>query len=158
MTTAADAPATRRFPLETLHARLEALTPHSLLALVMRLGVAAVFFISGRTKVDGVLTLSDTTFFLFAEEYRVPLLPPEGAAYLATWAEHLFPVLLVLGLFTRFSALALLGMTMVIQLFVIPTGWPTHLMWAGPMLYLISRGPGAWSVDRLTGLERSSRA
>jgi len=157
MTTAVHAP-TRRFPLAALHARLEALTPHSLLALVMRLGVAAVFFISGRTKVDGVLTLSDTTFFLFAEEYRVPLLPPDTAAYLATWAEHLFPVLLVVGLFTRFSALALLGMTVVIQLFVIPTGWPTHLMWAGPMLYLISRGPGAWSLDRLTGLERSPRA
>ncbi|MFT4956063.1 MAG: putative oxidoreductase [Brevundimonas sp.] len=149
---------TLNFSFSALHARLETLAPHSLLALVMRLGVAAVFFISGRTKVEGVITLTDTTFFLFAEEYRVPLLSPETAAYLATWAEHLFPLLLVLGLFTRFSALALFGMTLVIQLFVIPAGWPAHLMWAGPMLYLISRGPGAWSLDRLTGLERPSGA
>lgn len=123
--------------------------PPALLALVIRVGIAGVFFLSGRTKVDGFLDLKPTTFFLFAEEYRVPIIPPDIAAYLATWAEHLFPVLIVLGLMTRASALALLGMTLVIQLFVIPAGWPTHLVWAGLLLYLVRFGAGPWSLDRL---------
>lgn len=121
---------------------------HGLLALAARVAVAAIFFLSGRTKVDGLLTVNETAYTLFREDYKVPLLPPEFAAHLATYAEHLFPVLLVLGLFTRLSALALLGMTAVIQVFVYPSAWPTHLSWAALMLYLIGRGAGPVSLDR----------
>lgn len=118
-----------------------------LIALVSRVAIASVFWISGRTKVEGWLTLTDTTFLLFREDYALPLIPPEAAAYLATWAEHLFPALLVLGLATRLSALALLGMTSVIQVFVYPAAWPTHLSWAAPLLYLLGQGAGRWSLD-----------
>jgi putative oxidoreductase len=121
---------------------------HSLLALVARVALAAIFFQSGRTKVEGLLTVTDSAYALFAEEYKVPLLPPELAAHLAAYAEHVFPLLLVLGLLTRLSALALLGMTAVIQVFVYPDAWPTHLSWAGLMLYLAARGAGAASLDR----------
>jgi putative oxidoreductase len=127
----------------------ERMLPNSVLLLVQRLGVAAVFFQSGRTKVEGLFTIPDTTVELFRSEYALPLLQPELAAYLAAGAEHLFPVLLVLGLFTRLSAVALLGMTLVIQTFVYPDAWPTHLSWAGLMLPLIALGGGRWSLDRL---------
>lgn len=128
---------------------IERVLPVNLLSLVVRCGAASVFFLSGRTKVEGFLTITDGTYFLFAEEYRVPLIPSNLAAHLATYAEHLFPVLIVLGLMTRLSALALLGMTLVIQIFVYPTGWPTHLLWAALLLYLIRFGAGGWSLDRL---------
>ena len=127
----------------------ERVLPSSFLLLVQRLGIAAVFFQSGRTKVEGIFTIPDTTIELFRSEYALPLLPPELAAYLAAGAEHLFPVLLVLGLFTRLSAAALLGMTLVIQIFVYPDAWPTHLSWAGLMLPLIALGGGRFSLDRL---------
>ncbi len=133
--------------------RLTTLVSHALLALCARVAVAAIFFLSGRTKVDGLLTVNDSAFMLFREEYKVPLLPPELAAHLATYAEHLFPALLVLGLFTRLSALALLGMTAVIQIFVYPSAWPIHLSWAALMLYLIGRGAGPVSLDRALGLK-----
>ena len=132
---------------------LSGLVSHGLLALAARAAVAAIFFLSGRTKVDGLLTVNDSAYLLFHEEYKVPLLPPEFAAHVATYAEHLFPILLVLGLFTRFSALALLGMTAVIQIFVYPDAWPTHLSWAALMLYLIGRGAGPVSLDRAIGLK-----
>jgi len=126
---------------------------HGLLALTARVAVAAIFFLSGRTKVDGILTVNDSAYALFREEYKVPLLPPEYAAHMAIYAEHLFPLLLVLGLFTRFSAAALLGITVVIQVFVYPSAWPTHLSWAALMLYLIGRGAGPASLDRVFGLK-----
>ncbi|HSQ10656.1 MAG TPA: DoxX family protein, partial [Burkholderiaceae bacterium] len=115
---------------------------HDLLALAARFGIAGVFWLSGRTKVEGWLTVSDNAVALFADEYKVPLLSPELAAHLAAYAEHLFPILLVLGLATRASALALLGMTAVIQVFVYPDAWPTHLVWATALLYLAGRGAG----------------
>lgn len=125
---------------------------HALLALAARVAMAAIFLMSGRTKVTGWLTVSEGTYALFREEYRLPLLPPELAAHLAAYAEHLFPLLLVLGLATRLSALALLGMTLVIQLFVYPDAWPTHLSWASLLLYLAARGGGTLSLDRALGL------
>ena len=136
-----------------IHERISAAIPDWPLALLLRLGVAVPFFLSGRTKVEGLLTITPSTQYLFAEEYRVPLLPPDVAATLATYAEHALPVLLVLGLLTRPAAIGLLGMTLVIQLFVIPGGWPTHLLWAGPLVYLIARGPGGASLDRLLKLD-----
>jgi putative oxidoreductase len=132
---------------------MTSLVGHGLLAVAARLAVASIFFFSGRTKVEGLLTVSDSAYTPFREEYKVPFLPPELAAHLATYAEHLFPTLLVLGLFTRLSALALLGMTAVIQIFVYPDAWHTHLSWAALMLYLIGRGAGPASLDRLVGLK-----
>lgn len=139
--------------LARIHDRISAAIPDWPLTLLLRLGVAAPFYLSGRTKVEGLLSITPSTRYLFAEEYRVPLLPPDLAAALATYAEHALPVLLVFGLFTRSAALGLLGMTLVIQLFVIPGGWPTHLLWAGPLVYLIARGPGAASLDRMLKLD-----
>ena len=123
--------------------------PTSLLLLVMRLGIAAIFFLSGRTKVEGWFTITDSAYELFAYEYALPLIPSNFAAVAATVSEHLFPVLLVLGLGTRYAALALLGMTLVIQVFVYPDAWPTHLSWAGLLLPLIAWGGGRISLDEL---------
>ena len=125
----------------------------SLLLLVARLGIASIFFLSGRTKVEGVLTIMPSTYELFRSDYALPLVPPEIAAHAATYSEHFFPVLLVLGLFTRPGAAALLSMTLVIEIFVYPDAWPTHLSWAGLLLPLIARGGGVWSLDHLFGFE-----
>jgi putative oxidoreductase len=122
--------------------------PFSALALASRLAVAATFWRSGQTKVSG-FHLREETFVLFREEYKVPLLPPELAAYLATTAEHVFPILLVLGFATRLSALGLLGMTTVIQVFVYPGAWSEHALWATLLLWIIARGPGIVSLDHL---------
>lgn len=133
--------------------RLATRIPEDGIALVSRLGAGAIFFLSGRTKVDGLLHVTDGTYALFQEEYRLPVIPPDLAAHLATYAEHLFPLLLVLGLFTRLSAFALLGMTLVIQVFVYPDAWPTHLSWAGLLLYLIARGGGGIGLDRVLKID-----
>ncbi len=122
--------------------------PYSALALAARVFPAAVFWQSGQTNVDG-FGLSDSAVFLFEEEYRLPLDDPTLAAYGAAAAEHVFPVLLVLGLASRFSALALLVMTLTIQIFVYPGAWPTHGVWAACFLLVIARGPGAISLDHL---------
>ena len=128
------------------------LVSHDLLALVARVAIAAIFFLSGRTKVEGLLMVTPGAIELFRSEYRLPLVPPDLAAHAAAYAEHLFPLLLVLGLATRLSALALLGMTLVIQVFVYPDAWPTHLSWAGLLLYLAGRGGGRLALDRLLRL------
>jgi len=134
---------------------IQRLLPQALLLLVARVGIAAVFFLSGRTKVSGFLELKPSTYTLFRSEYALPLIPPEWAAHLATYAEHVFPLLLVLGLLTRPAAAALLGMTLVIEVFVYPDAWPVHLTWAGLLLPLLAYGGGAWSLDRLISGKRS---
>ncbi|MBC3237191.1 DoxX family membrane protein [Pseudomonas lurida] len=134
---------------------IQRLLPQALLLLVARVGIAAVFFLSGRTKVSGFLELKPSTYTLFRSEYALPLIPPEWAAHLATYAEHVFPLLLVLGLLTRPAAAALLGMTLVIEVFVYPDAWPVHLTWAGLLLPLLVYGGGAWSLDRLISGKRS---
>lgn len=139
----------RSNPALTFMAWPWAAIPEWSIALLMRLGVAGVFFLSGRTKVDGVLHITDSTYALFESEYRLPLVSPFIAAHLATYSEHLFSILLVLGLFTRLSAGAFFIMTLVIEIFVYPDAWPTHLSWAALLLYLIARGGGALSLDRL---------
>nr|WP_315427253.1 DoxX family protein [uncultured Albidiferax sp.] len=134
--------------------------PHTLIAFLARFSVAAVFWRSGQTKIQGLAIdivggdfqlgwprLSDSAIDLFRDEYRLPWVPPEIAAPLAACAEHLFPLLLLLGLATRFSALALLGMTLTIQLFVYPDAYPTHGTWAALLLYLVAQGPGKLSLD-----------
>ncbi|MBI2749770.1 MAG: DoxX family protein [Burkholderiales bacterium] len=136
--------------------------PDSLIALLARFSIAAVFWKSGQTKVQGFALdivcgdalwgwphLSDSAVALFADEYRLPLLPPELAATMAALGEHVFPVLLLFGLATRFSALALLGMTLVIQFLVFPGGYPTHGTWVAVLLWLMARGPGIVSVDHV---------
>ncbi len=123
------------------------------LMLISRLSIAAIFLQSGRTKVDGWLHVTDGAVFLFQEEYKLPLLQPDMAAHLAAYAEHFFPLLLLLGLFTRVAALALFAMTLVIEIFVYPQAWPTHLGWAALLLYLAGRGAGGISIDRMLGIK-----
>lgn len=136
--------------------------PHSLIAFVGRFCIAAVFWKSGQTKIEGLAIdlidgtfqlglprLADSTIPLFKSEYALPLLSPELAAHLAAAAEHVFPILILFGLATRYSALALLGMTLTIQLFVYPDAYPTHGTWAAVLLYLMARGPGKLSFDHL---------
>ena len=147
MTTQAATPV-RRSPFDLFASAAGSLLPMPLLLLMQRLGIAAIFLMSGRTKVDGLLSVNDSAFELFRYEYALPLIPPELAAYAATYSEHLFPLLLVLGLFTRFAATGLLAMTLVIQLFVYPDAWPTHLSWAGLLAPLIALGGGKLSLDR----------
>ena len=120
--------------------------------LVSRVAMAAVFFFSGRTKVTGVLDVTDQAVGLFRDEYRLPLVDPALAAHAAAYAEHALPLLLVIGLGTRVAALGLLAMTAVIQVFVYPDAWPTHLSWAAPLLLIAAKGGGAWSFDRRLGL------
>ena len=134
--------------------------PHSLIAFLARFSIAAVFWKSGQTKVEGFAIdivggefhlgwphLSESAVALFQQEYKLPLLPPELAATLAACAEHFFPILLLLGIATRLSALGLLGMTLTIQLFVYPDAYPTHGTWAALLLYLVAQGPGRISID-----------
>jgi len=118
--------------------------PYSVLAVPLRLAVATVFWNSAMTK----LANWDTAIALFTDEYKVPLLPPEVAAYIAVTIELTTPVLLVLGLATRPAALVLLGMTTV-EVFVYPLAWPTHIQWAAMLLVLLCRGPGRLSIDHL---------
>lgn len=92
-----------------------------------------------RTQQEGRAAATE----LFRGEYNLPFMDPVVAAHVATYAEHLFPILPVLGLFTRVAALALLGMTLVIEVFVYPDAWSTHLSWAGLLLPLIAYGAGA---------------
>lgn len=123
----------------------------SIALLITRIALAHVFWASGRTKVEdgSFLTVSDTTTFLFENDYSgVPVLPPDVAAHLALYSETLFPILLVLGLGTRFAALALFGMTMVIQTFVYPEAWwSVHILWVAMAAILMSRGAGLFSLD-----------
>jgi putative oxidoreductase len=137
-------------PYNRAVAVLSTLWVEALTLLFVRVSLAGIFWRSGRTKVDegSWLSVSDTAKFLFQEEYKNVPLPPDFAAHLATYAEHLFPILLVIGLLTRLSALALLGMTMVIQIFVYPEAWwSVHMIWAALALILIVRGGGQLSLD-----------
>jgi putative oxidoreductase len=124
------------------------LIPYWFVALMARVPVAGLFWQSGQTKVDG-WRLSESAIELFRNEYQLPLVNPTLAAAAAAIAEHVFPILLVLGLATRFSALALLIMTLVIEVFVYPLAWPTHGTWAACFLLLMARGPGCVSLDHL---------
>lgn len=144
--------------------------PNSLIGFLARFSIAAVFWNSGQTKVQGLVInfvsgdfalgwprLSDSALYLFQNEYKLPFVPPELAAPMAAFAEHLFPLLLLFGLATRFSALALLGMTLVIQVFVYPGAYATHGTWAALLLYLMARGPGVFSIDHLLAKRQRGR-
>lgn len=144
--------------------------PDTLIALIARFSIAGVFWKSGQTKVEGLAidlingeftlglpSLSDSALYLFQEEYRLPLIAPELAAPMAAFAEHLFPILILFGLATRLSALALLVMTLTIQIFVYPDAWPTHGVWATVLLYLMAHGPGRASVDHWIAMRQRGR-
>lgn len=120
--------------------------PHDFVALISRLSIAAVFWQSGQTKVDG-WHVTDNAVYLFQTEYKLPFVDPWLAAHLSAFAEHFFPLLLVIGLASRLSALALLGMTLIIEIFVYPDAWPTHGTWAVCFLVIIAGGPGRASLD-----------
>jgi putative oxidoreductase len=122
--------------------------PDWLIELAARVFPAAVFWQSGQTKVAG-FHLKPSAIALFQNEYQLPLIDPAIAAHISAFSEHFFPILLVIGLATRFSALALLFMTAVIEIFVYPDAWPTHGVWATCFLVVISRGPGWLSLDHL---------
>ena len=143
-----------RTRLHKLFDLLQIALPLSLIQLAARFGVAGVFFKSGLTKVDGDWQVTDLAVTLFQEEYKVPLLPPELAAHLGAYTELSMPIFLTLGLASRLAALPLLGMTAVIEIFVYPEAWDTHLTWAALLLLIIARGPGLFSLDALLGIER----
>lgn len=142
-----------RLRLAAIQARLEAALPLSVLQLLMRIAVGGVFFRSGLLKIESW----DLAVLLFRDEYRLPLLSPELAAALGTAVELGAPLLLFAGLLTRLATLPLLAMTLVIQTLVYPQAWNEHLLWAVPLLFLLTRGPGALSLDRLIGLEPAGR-
>ena len=134
--------------------------PHWFIALLARFSIAAVFWKSGQTKIEGfaidliegrftlgIPHFSDSAIDLFKDEYKLPFVPPEVAALMAATAEHVFPVLLLIGLATRLSAFALLIMTIVIEVFVYPAAYPLHGVWAVVLLYLMKHGPGQISLD-----------
>lgn len=135
--------------------------PHDPIAVIARIGIGTVFLRSGLTKVEG-FALAPSTFYLFENEYKLPVIPPQIAAYLGTVTELSMPLLLFAGLFTRFAGLALLVMTLVIEIFVYPNAFDTHAVWAVSLLYLLKYGPGRLSVDHLlfgvNGVQRSKDA
>ncbi|MCI0599614.1 MAG: DoxX family protein [Beijerinckiaceae bacterium] len=122
--------------------------PQSLISLAARIFPAAVFWMSGRTKVEG-FQVTETAIDLFRDEYALPFLDPALAAKIAAFSEHFFPFLLVIGLASRVAALALLAMTAVIEIFVYPDAWPAHGVWATCFLIVVARGPGIFSLDHL---------
>ncbi len=146
-------------PIQRIISLFESI-PHTFIAVLGRFSIAAVFWKSGQTKIEGLAIdivsgefhlgwphLSDSAVMLFNYEYSLPLIPPEIAATMAAFAEHAFPILILFGLATRFSALALLGMTLVIEIFVYPDAYPVHGVWATVLLYLMAKGPGMISID-----------
>lgn len=126
--------------------------PEAIALLFARVALAGIFWRSARTKVEdgSFLTMKDITVDLFRDEYGMPF--PEITGLIATYAEHFFPILLVLGLATRFGAAGLLVMTLVIQFFVYPEAWwSVHIIWVALALVLITRGGGLFSIDKLVG-------
>jgi len=135
--------------------------PQSLLSLLARLAIGLTFWRSGQTKLEGYMaclpkmscfhanpfSLSDTAFVLFENDYRLPFLSPWLAAHAAALAEFVLPILLFVGLATRFSALGLLVMTLVIEIFVYPDAYVLHGTWAAILLLLIKYGPGKIALD-----------
>ena len=138
-------------PIPALNRALGRVPPDAV-SLALRIFPALVFLQSGRTKVEG-FTIKPATYYLFENEYALPLIPPGIAAVTATTAEHLLPALMIAGLFTRFAALGLIGMTAVIEIFVYPDAWITHGLWASALFALVVLGPGRFSLDRALGFE-----
>lgn len=137
--------------IQSVFGLLRRLVPMSLIKLLLRIWIARVFYLSGLTKIDGDYNVTDITVLLFKEEYQVPVIPPDIAAYMATGFELGCSALIAIGLLTRLATLPLIGMTIIIQLFVYPNLWPDHMLWFAILLLLLSRGPGKISLDHLLG-------
>lgn len=148
--------------LQHLSEKWFAALPESLMLFLARFALAATFWLSGQTKIEGFAfnpfaglfewgwpSLKDSTLFLFEYEYALPLISPTLAAYMATIAEHLLPIMLLLGILTRCGALGILGMTLVIQIFVYPSAYALHATWAALALLLMKQGGGRWSLDHV---------
>ncbi|KMW72447.1 TQO small subunit DoxD family protein [Photorhabdus luminescens subsp. luminescens] len=150
--------------LKILALKGQRIAQESVIPLLARISLAATFWLSGQSKVVGlnidiletstpwqlgIPRVTDSSVSLFTSEYKLPLLSPDVAAVMAATAEHLFPLLLIVGFATRFSALALMMMTLVIQIFVYPDAWPVHATWLTAQLYLVTYGGGRFSFDRL---------
>ena len=135
-----------RAPINGAVALLDTI-PYWLIALIARAATGTVFWSSGTQK------LSDwsATLALFETEYHVPLIPPHPAAYMATTIEISCAVLVMIGLATRAAVFVLLGMTAVIEIFIYPQAWPTHIQWLAFMFVILARGPGKVSLDALIG-------
>jgi len=146
--------------INTKSAAILSKIPESLTLFIARFAIAAVFWRSGQTKIQGfsldfiamkaefgVPQLADSTLYLFQHEYSLPLIPPMIAAILATIAEHVLPILILTGTFTRLAGFGIAMMTLVIQIFVYPDAYPTHATWIAISLVLMSRGAGSFSVD-----------
>lgn len=134
------------------------LLPEDVIALTARFAIASVFWRSAQTKINGwdflgqswqFFNLNSSTVTLFEYEYDLPIIAPELAAYLGTFVEFFVSIAIFLGFMTRFSALAFLGMTATIQFMVYPDAWPTHILWAAILFYIIKHGPGKFSLDNL---------
>ena len=134
------------------------LLPEDVIALTARFAIASVFWRSAQTKINGwdflgqswqFFNLNSSTLMLFEYEYDLPIIAPEIAAYLGTSVEFFASLAIFLGFMTRFSALAFLGLTATIQFMVYPDAWPTHILWAAILLYIIKHGPGNYSLDKL---------
>jgi putative oxidoreductase len=152
-TAAYDAPVARSRPGVTGWLGRLAQVPFSLHQLLFRLAVASVFLKAGLIKASSW----GATLALFRDEYRVPVLPPDIAAALAATFELGCSTLLIIGLATRLATLPLLSMVATIQLFVYPSAWPDHLIWGSILLFLLTRGPGAISLDHLIACARARR-
>jgi putative oxidoreductase len=126
--------------------------PHDLIALVARIAIGTTFWRSAMTKIDG-FSLKSSTFYLFENDYRLPLIPPELAAYMATATELTMPLLIWSGLLTRFAAAVLLVMTLVIEIFVYPFAFDTHGLWAVSLIYLMKFGAGTYALDHILSTE-----
>ncbi len=134
---------------------VQAIAIPSLTQLALRIALAVPFWLSGVNKWDGFLQLNDIAVLLFTEEFKLHILggtydfpAPAVTAFLAGCGEILLPILLILGLGTRFAALGLLIMTAIVQL-TVPTGWPIHLTWAAMALAIMAWGPGRIALDNL---------
>ena len=143
---------------------------HNVIAVLARWSLAATFWQSGQSKIEGFAVnlvqgewvfgwphWAPSTLALFRDEYQLPWIAPEGAAWMATLAEHALPVLLLLGCFTRWAALGLLGMTWVIQWLVYPQAYMVHGLWAVALLYLLVHGPGDVALDAVGQRRQATR-
>jgi len=149
--------------VEQASAIIGRLAPPSLVQLVLRVALAVPFWKSGVLKWSGFLQLNDTAIYLFTDEFKLHLpggpydFPaPEVMAFLSGCGEIVLPVLLIVGLATRFAATGLLLMTCIVQL-TVPEGWPVHVTWLAMALAVTRHGPGRLSLDQVLGAALGGR-
>lgn len=141
-------------------AKIGNIVPEWLISICLRVALFFIFWSSAQQKIHGLSVfgqklafwnVTDATIMLFEYQYNLPLIPAVVAAYLATLVEFFFSLGLLLGLFTRLSAMALLILILVILIFIDPGYWQTLLLWAGGLMFLLRYGAGIVSLDHLVG-------